>query len=682
MAFDIYEQYGIKYRVGRSVRNNFGDLNSQNVLNILFKRNGKENTMALFLIEEIFGVDAFLNSLADVTGDTIEVLEKKYWRKRKEIQDKDLLLTGAETIALLLLSWGVKYSICYPGTSELALCEAICRCPDISLVNGRGDSESAFCAAGANLIPEEEQCVCILHGARGLTNATGAIADIRRNEIGVLMIVGLPSVHSERFLPPHGENGLMEGVGFFGKYQTDFRPEKLDEYGAEKWIKEIDKCWEMTKSMPKGPVLMGIPQNISEECWVPFLVLRKHMALRRQTNDTVDVLGNISQELTQRAQDLLENSTRPIILFDDYLLKRQIKNELICVSDRLKIPVFQVWYKRGPMLFEELMECQGEYIMGHYDSECKVHRDLIHSADLLITIEDRNMYERVIGPLPACKKIIITSNLSMTKKNEYFTEDDLILEGDVVNVFKAIFKNISISQSGYRGIQSLKVSNTFRIQKYDYFWNALVSEVGNFLSKQKQPVLIDDSQMFGGFISRWYKCLPENVKVFGDHGAFVGSGIAYAAGVALANNSNDFVVATLGDQAFTNGLQGLICAAENQLKILYIVCNNGKSISLLKQENYNERLDNNNYDQNHLNRLLSNVEKLDYCSVAEAVGINSCRIDLTNIRIDNIENIKKKLSNILDKILEEGKTHLLELVVSSEFDIWTGVWNLTGLDEK
>ena len=93
------------------------------------------------------------------------------------------LLTGAEALAVILKKEGVKYIFAYPGTSELAICNTILQTPGLNLINGRGDKETAFMAAGGSLL-RPSHAVAVLHGARGLTNATGAIADANRNEIG------------------------------------------------------------------------------------------------------------------------------------------------------------------------------------------------------------------------------------------------------------------------------------------------------------------------------------------------------------------------------------------------------------------------------------------------------------------------------------------------------------------
>src|SRR5688572_22465744 len=116
--------------------------------------------------------------------------------------DVDPSVTGADAIAAALYAAGVRHVFAYAGTSELALCDAIDRVDANMLVNGRGDKESAFMAAGASVL-EPLRGAAVLHGARGLTNAAGALADVRRSEVGTMFVVGLPSTTSARFLPPH-----------------------------------------------------------------------------------------------------------------------------------------------------------------------------------------------------------------------------------------------------------------------------------------------------------------------------------------------------------------------------------------------------------------------------------------------------------------------------------------------
>jgi acetolactate synthase-1/2/3 large subunit len=112
-----------------------------------------------------------------------------------------------------LASHGVRAVFAYPGTPELALCAAIESDPRLRLINARGDTEAAFLAAGACAL-RAGSAAGVLHGARGLTNALGAIADNRRSETPVLDIVGQASRQSMPYLPPHAEPALITSAAF------------------------------------------------------------------------------------------------------------------------------------------------------------------------------------------------------------------------------------------------------------------------------------------------------------------------------------------------------------------------------------------------------------------------------------------------------------------------------------
>src|SRR5258708_3650210 len=96
------------------------------------------------------------------------------------------------------------------------------------------------------------------------------------------------------------------------------------------------------------------------------------------------------------------------------------------------------------------------------------------------------------------------------------------------------------------------------------------------------PVLVDDSQMFGGLLAQNYAALPKGIHVFGDHAGFVGAGASYATGYALAD-PNSSVWCTLGDHGLLNGIKALYCAAEQRVRVVFVVCNDGGSVSLKTQ---------------------------------------------------------------------------------------------------
>src|SRR3989338_5358635 len=256
------------------------------------------------------------------------------------------LISGSQALAYILRKENVAGVYVYPGTSELALCSTISTTPGLKLINSRGDAEAAFMSAGGCLI-KPLKSLAILHGARGLTNAAGAIIDANRNEIASLYIVGLPSTNSARFLPPHGENNLIANFGKLVKYADEIvkypraasSPKQVG-LVARAFLEKIRGAFRVCKEMPYGSVVLGIPQNILENIWFPKSLLRSY------TQSEPGAQKPSSAQITI-TRALIDNAQWPVALIDDLLFRDvNAKDTLVKFSNRFNVPYFQVNYKR------------------------------------------------------------------------------------------------------------------------------------------------------------------------------------------------------------------------------------------------------------------------------------------------------------------------------------------------
>ncbi len=581
-----------------------------------------------------------------------------------------IMVSGADALATLLKKAGVKQAFAYPGTSELALCESILNSGTISLINGRGDKEAAFMAAGGSIFTPLKS-VAILHGARGSTNAAGAIADARRNEMGTLFIVGLPSTSSTPFLPPHGEKNLIEHIGAFAKCNFDFvqAPKESDtpeerEQKVYSFIHMILDSIKASTSVPYGPVILGVPQDCAEKKWIPKDILDKYEI----QSETIE----ISKLEIEKIAGLINEKKNPLILIDDpYLKVKNAKQILLKLADKLACPILQVNYTRGPMLFEQVQSEQNPYFAGLYNLSSEEHIHLMEGADILITLNDRNAYERVVGKLPSCQKVVITTNLEMTKKNNYLNENDIAVQGDISEILIGLTdllvdrKNkVEMKKKCSSIRESIEVKCLIN-PKYSYLRGQMAKDFACAFEQVEQPVLVDDSQMFGGVLAKSYSLFPHKLRVFGDHGAFVGGGLSLATGIARCNSSV-MVFCTLGDQAFTNAIQGLVSSVQENTHIIYIVCNNGKSVSLLKQIKSQDP----GAFANGTHPFLHNPP-IQYHTLAKSLGLSSFYLD------------KKALENggmqkaLLAGINNSGPT-LIEFEAPEDEDAWIGVWATKG----
>lgn len=591
---------------------------------------------------------------------------------------KKQLLTGAEACVRILEKYNIQYAFAYPGTSELLLCNELIKSKKITIINGRGDKESAFMSAGATML-SPLKAVAILHGARGLTNAAGAIADAYRNEYSTVFFVGLPSTYSAPYLPPHGEKNLIKSIGKFVKSSHEVRlsPKKNDSFidrnkKIQAFLNILTDALNNACILPYAPTICGIPQDCLELKWIPenFNSLIKNK-----------VIKNTNTKSMQQAIDIIKKSKNPLILVDDFLFHHPLaKESLLKLSNNLQSPVLQINYRRGPMFFERICSKQNPFFAGPYNAEADLHKKLLNKADLLIMIEDRNGYKRVIGALPKCRKISITSNLEITKKNKTLSINDIFIQGNPIEIMDDISSIIKNKKNTEIEKQcSLIRKKAYAIppilKKYAFMRRTIPKIIAGSIKSEKHPIIVDDSQIFGGLLAEMYEEYPSDLKVFGDHGGFVGAGIAYANGLALSNN-NCSIICILGDQAFTNGFQGLVSSIENNINITYLVCNNQCSVSLNKQA-VSQKM-----DQIVTDAFLGNAP-IHYCDIAKSLGLKTFKFKVpitTNPSIIKKKNIR--LRHIIKQAIEIKGPVLVELIMPSTLEAWNGIWSTRGNENK
>jgi acetolactate synthase I/II/III large subunit len=612
------------------------------------------------------GREPFVKGLAtlfETPQDAVETALDEYLRKAGH---QDLVLTGADVVAIELRRARVQEVFAYAGTSELALCDRIARTPGLQLVNSYGDKECAFMAGGASLI-RPGRASAILHGARGSTNALGAIADLRRNEVGVLLLVGMASTGSAPFLPPHAEPGLLTTLGAFAKgcYEAESS-------ASDTIVNQIRTLIRLARTRPFGPTILGLPQDLSEKAWIPWECVARPASTR--INGRVSNLEGLARALV--------SARRPLILVDDYFLSYpQARTRLATFSRLIGAPVLQVRYRRGPMLFERLSSVEVTSFLGWFDPHDSFHRQLISESDLIITLEDRNLYPRVVGRLPDSPKIAITSCGDRTSKNGYLTPSDTLIEGDVGEILSHLNGSSILRKSPRAGhrwwteydLKSTSPLSQARTSASRMIRTGIVEALVQAFGTVQSPVLVDDSQMFGGLLSEDYDRFPTRLRIFGSHGGFVGCGIGYATGLAIGDPGVT-VVCALGDQGFTNGLQGLVAAGHEQARVTFLVCNNGGSVSLRKQSQFDDQR---SFDGGK-HEYLNNAGNIHCTEVASALGIPAISIDLSQSSRDTLARaIEEFAERLLDNILSSGP-RLIELRMPPTEDLWTGVWATTG----
>lgn len=645
---------------------------------LLARPSGGYRGLTLGLIQDT-GPDAFVAAVADTLRCSPAAI--RHLVENALPAAEQVLLTGAEAVALAVRRSGATVAFAYAGTSELALCDALARLG--LLVNGRGDRESLFGAGGASRL-RPGNGAAVLHGARGLTNALGALADLRRNEVGVLAVTGLPSTGSAPFLPPHAEPGLIAAAGAFAKSCWEAGAVPTDDDGrrsaARSFATALSRSLREVRQAPYGPVVFGVPQDVAEAAWLPLATLATPADGQPAPAERAGADGDGADQLAAAAT-LVSAARRPVVLVDDYsLLHPGLQPALAAFCARVDAPVLQVKYRRGPMLFERLSKQEVPSFLGWYDPADEGHRALLDAADLLVTVEDRNMYPRVVGELPAGRKLALTSSAEAVRKNGYLAPGDLLVEGDVVAGLATLAGTAAATAAitpWYAELGAGPAARPWVPEAAAVVRTGVARAIGEVAARLgRQLLLVDDSQMFGGMLAEEYDELPAGMRVFGGHGGFVGSGITIATGLALGEPAGK-VLCCLGDQGFTNSIQGLVAAVQESAPVTFLVCNNGGSVSLRKQSRPSGWLDGGN------STYLDNAAGMRYLEVAAALGLQSRRVDLSCwLDRDHSAAQLETFARTLEAAVEHPGPTLVELVLPSDPDFWSGVWLTAGFERS
>jgi acetolactate synthase-1/2/3 large subunit len=290
------------------------------------------------------------------------------------------------------------------------------------------------------------------------------------------------------------------------------------------------------------------------------------------------------------------------------------------------------------------------------------------------------MYRRVAGDLPSCRKLAINTDPAKVLKNEYLEDDDLLVEGDAATVLNAVSDRLDATTPAAApppwfaaDVRAGSDVNPEPSSKLVYDGRRRVAlAVAGLLSGWSRPVLVDDSSMFGGLLAEHYDDLPSGLRVFGGHGGFVGCGLAYAIGLALAE-SDSRVLCTLGDQAFTNSYQALVAAVQSKVRLLLLVCNNGGSVSLKKQATASYGA--------APRRYLENASGFDYREVSRALGVPAERVAVpVGAPSATMAGAVAELSAVLDQSASVDGPALVELVLPADPEAWRGIWVTQGFE--
>ena len=201
--------------------------------------------------------------------------------------------TGGQKIVEQLNAHGARRVFCVAGESYLPVLDALLDYPDIEIVTCRQEGGAAFMAEAYGAMTGQPGIVMVTRGP-GACNASIGIHSAMQASTPLIMLVGLVAT-SDRDKEAFQEFDLKMTFGPLCKWAAVIEePERAGEY--------IARAYHMAMSGRKGPVVLGLPENILSAAAgnaKPLMPLPrpKHSPAPSQIKDVTEILKGASKPL-------------------------------------------------------------------------------------------------------------------------------------------------------------------------------------------------------------------------------------------------------------------------------------------------------------------------------------------------------------------------------------------------
>ncbi len=549
-------------------------------------------------------------------------------------------MTGRQAFIKLLLDEGVTHLFGNPGTTELAIMEAVPQFPELTYVLGLQESivvgmADGFARASNQLV------ACNLHCAPGLGHAMGAIYNAKFSGSPLLITAGQYEVGY----------GLQEPLLY----------EPLVPIAAPlvKWAFEVTRIEDLprvirraakiARTPPMGPVFISLPGSVlDEEAEIEFGFPTLVDAGMRPSD----------RALEEIAQKLLA-AKKPVMVAGREIANADMFAEACELAELLGAAVYQESVPYNARYPSSHPTCMGDLTRNQ-----KKVRQTLEQYDFLLCLGAdllRMSPMSTVEPLPPEMPVMHITEREWELGKNYSTAT--AVRADIKETLLALLpvlrrmrtaeqakqaqarladlatSNWSANRAKTRAEVQASATTTPIDQRY------LVSQIVDALPKD--VIVVDETLTAAPAISAMLP-MDDPQAYYGLASGGLGFGMAGAVGVALAQPSRP-VVATIGDGSAMYSIQSLWTAAHLKLNITYVIINN-RSYRIIK-----ERLLAMRGTDDFVAMDMDNPA-IDFAGVAKSMGMPS-----------QVVTDPTKLADVLKAAMASGGPNLVEVIVSRGF---------------
>jgi benzoylformate decarboxylase len=547
-------------------------------------------------------------------------------------------LNGRTAFLKLLQDEGVTHVFGNPGTTELALMEAMPDATSIRYVLGLQESvvlsmADGFARASGQLT------ACNLHCMPGLGHAMGALYNARFSGSPIIVTAGQYEVGY----------GLLEPMLY--------EPLVPIAQPLVKWAYEIQRVEDLPRVVrraakvaltpPFGPVFLSLQGSILDD--EGDLSLGHSTRVRAHGTPADDDLDDVVRTIVQ--------SRSPVIIAGRELAEQQAFEEAQALAEMLGAPVYH-----EPIPYNTRYPVRHRAFMGDLTRNQTKVRETLGQHDLLIVLGAdllrMSAYSNT-DPMPNPLRVIHISEREWELGKNYST--DFAIRGGVKTVLRSILPRVDagllseqrayaqarlelMSKTNWTARKSQSSSSSSHSTNVPIAPGFLAQAIAEAVPKH--AIVIEEAPTLAPLLGSVLE-VNEPRNFFGLASGGLGFGMGGAVGAALARPGTP-IVAVIGDGSAMYAIQALWTAAHLDLPITYVIANN-RSYRIIK-----ERL----VAMRGTDRFLGmdfTKPQLDFVSMANGMGVTARTVDHPSSLLEALENaIASGRPSLIDVVIDPG----------------------------
>ena len=546
-------------------------------------------------------------------------------------------MTGKKALLEMLRAEGVRYIFGNPGTSEGPILQALVDYPDLEYVLTTQETTAMGMADG---YARAAGCASFvsLHIETGLANGISLLHNAK--EGGTPMVV--TSANKDIRQLAQGRTDLAEMVRLFTKWSAEAtHPEQVPSL--------VRRAFNEAKTPPTGPVYVGFSANALEgEAEVDIAA---SPAVYSRTAPDRDAISD--------AVDILAGASSPVMIVGDRVAQSGAAAEAVRLAELLGARVYSTVYSEM-----DFPTGHPQYL-GTISPGLPAARKTLSSADVVVAV-GTNVFSGLFYTSgsnlgPGTKLVHIDSASREIGKSE---PTDVGIAADpkvaLAELTDALERNVSGSDretaKGRAAVAAKeKAARTAA-------WNELLERRWNHapMSSERMmaeiaAVLPDDAVIADDSVSSRPSMMgamdfDEPGSLFGACGGSLGWGMGGAMGIKLALPDRP-VVGVVGDGSAMMAVQALWTAANSDIPVVYVICNNSSyRILKINMNTYTTQVLNEEAPSRYI--AMDFPIPLNLAGMAEAIGVYGRTVERP-----------EEVGPAMEEALQLGKPALLDMVI-------------------